>query len=159
MDELKEVCENSVYTIKMKKNNSVVKDKYFEFTYKVVFLCIHPYDSRYFFSMCFSHPFLGNMLNLQQHARFPRVDMILWGIPLVFKQLPAFQLFNVMSGHQKSTTLGLRRWNLGSFLASLEVFFFFEFWVNFIFFHCWHGVSSYVTSIMYDPGKISSHLF
>ena len=60
MDELKEVWKDSVYTIKMKKSKSVVKDKYFEFTCRVVFFCIHQIGHT-FFHVLFSHPFSGNM--------------------------------------------------------------------------------------------------
>lgn len=97
----------------------------------------------------------------------------------LFKQLPAVQLQERNKKHrgwnQKATpelrTLGLHgRWNLGSFLASLEGSFFFEFLG-----HMWcpcpimnsqlylpiagmfFAVSAYLT--MYDPGKISSHPF
>lgn len=84
----------------MKKNNSVVKDKYFEFTCRVVFFCIHQIGHT-FFHVLFSFSFSGNMLNLQQHAGFLGVDMILWrkeeilGIPIGFSN--NFQLFNFKS--------------------------------------------------------------
>lgn len=54
-----------IYTIKMKKNNSVVKDKYFEFTCRVVFFCIHQIGHT-LFHVLFSSIFWETCLNLPQ---------------------------------------------------------------------------------------------